>query len=130
MSASGLHWDVLEAYRRMVFNVLTYNRDDHAKNFSFVMDKDGVWSLSPAYDLVYSQGPAGWHTMDISGTQHPSIEDMMKLGLEHGIKTPKAKAIVEQVAESVSQWKTLARQHEVDAVVVDMIHKAMATVQQ
>lgn len=46
--------DILEAFRRMVFNVLAHNVDDHAKNFSFVMNQKGQWSLAPAYDLTFS----------------------------------------------------------------------------
>jgi Uncharacterized protein related to capsule biosynthesis enzymes len=59
--------EVLHAFERCVFNVAFNNRDDHSKNFSFLMDKDGRWTFSPAYDLTYSGGPNGEHQMDICG---------------------------------------------------------------
>jgi serine/threonine-protein kinase HipA len=49
-------------FRNAVFNVFSHNRDDHAKNFSFLMEAQGVWSVSPAYDLTFSSGPAGEHS--------------------------------------------------------------------
>ncbi len=51
--------EVLQMFRRMVFNIYARNRDDHAKNHAFLMDADGKWRLSPAYDLTFSSGPAG-----------------------------------------------------------------------
>ena len=54
-------------YRNAVFNILTHNRDDHAKNFSFLMSAEGMWSVSPAYDLTFSSGPAGEHSTTVMG---------------------------------------------------------------
>ena len=71
---------VEQMYRRMVFNVLAKNRDDHAKNFSFIYDKNR-WYLSPAYDLTYS--PAGYngeHSTMINGSGNPTINDMITVG--------------------------------------------------
>ncbi|GGC11195.1 hypothetical protein GCM10011363_29810 [Marivita lacus] len=56
-----------EMFRRMTFNVLTHNRDDHLKNHSFLMDAEGSWSLSPAYDVSFSDGPGGEHHLAIAG---------------------------------------------------------------
>lgn len=120
--------DVIEAFRRMVFNVLAYNRDDHSKNFSFLMDDSGQWSLSPAYDVVYSAAAAGWHTMDISGKKYPSIADMLKLATDNGIKKTKANEIVSQVQEAISQWRSLADEYGVESHVIDDISEAMSTV--
>lgn len=58
---------VLQMFRLMVFNVLTRNRDDHAKNHAFLMGASGEWRLSPDYDLTYSSGPGGEHSADIAG---------------------------------------------------------------
>jgi len=70
------HQDVLRSFRRMVFNVLAHNRDDHVKNFAFILDDTtGEWALSPAYDLLYTPGPGGEHTMSLAGEgkgQHPA----------------------------------------------------------
>ncbi|MFX7731823.1 HipA domain-containing protein, partial [Acinetobacter baumannii] len=59
--------EVLRAYERCVFNVVFNNRDDHAENFSFLLNKSGHLTISPAYDLSYSSGPRGEHQMDICG---------------------------------------------------------------
>ncbi len=55
----------LHAFKRAVFNVLFNNRDDHTKNFSFLMEKNGQWKLAPAYDVTFCEGPGGYHQMDI-----------------------------------------------------------------
>lgn len=59
--------EVLKAYERVVFNVVFNNRDDHPKNFSYMLTEAGEWKLAPAYDLTYCEGPGGWHQMDVSG---------------------------------------------------------------
>jgi len=117
--------EVLEVFRRMVFNVYAFNRDDHAKNFSFIMDKSGHWRLSPAYDLVYSQGYGGWHTMDIGGTQHPSREQILQLAKQQGIKTNQANAIIDQVRDALRQWHDLSEQYAVDKELYNLISKNM-----
>lgn len=122
------HQDIIEVFRRMVFNVLAFNRDDHAKNFSFIMDDEGCWSLSPAYDLVYSSGIAGWHTMDISGTINPSQEDLIVIASEFGIREPKAKQIINQVIDAVSLWSKMANEYDIPKKVIEEISRAMKTV--
>jgi len=69
------------AFRQMLFNIMAYNRDDHAKNFSFIMNAHGKWSLSPAYDLLFSNGINGWHTLSVgSGQQiNPKIREVYEL---------------------------------------------------
>lgn len=58
---------VEQAYRHVVFNVVTNNKDDHSKNFSFMMDKNGNWSIAPVYDITYNAGINGYHQMDVCG---------------------------------------------------------------
>ena len=120
--------EVIEAFRRMVFNVYAFNRDDHAKNFSFVMDLNGEWRLSPAYDLVYSQGYGGWHTMDIGGTQHPNQAQLLALANNQGIKKPHAVSIIEQVKQALSLWPELAKQHAIGKELRDDIDKSLAAI--
>ena len=93
-------------YRMMVFNVLTHNRDDHAKNFAFLMDDEGEWRLAPAYDLTYS-GPGGEHTTDVAGKGRDITEgDMLNVAKDAGIEASKAKVIIDQVQIIVfnSKW--------------------------
>ncbi|TCQ98054.1 HipA-like protein [Neorhizobium sp. JUb45] len=72
--------EVLKMFRRMDFNVLSRNRDDHAKNHAFLMSADGQWRLSPAYDLTYSSGPGGEHSADLAGEgRAPDTSHMLQV---------------------------------------------------
>ncbi|MCP4574761.1 MAG: HipA domain-containing protein, partial [Deltaproteobacteria bacterium] len=77
--------DAIEQYRRMVFNVVARNQDDHTKNIAFLMDRQGRWKLSPAFDVIYSHNPAGkWtnqHQMSINGKRdHFTTADLILVG--------------------------------------------------
>ena len=106
--------DIREAqkmYRLAVFNVLSYNRDDHAKNFSFLMDEIGQWRLSPAYDLTFSSGPGGEQSTMVMGEgKNPSIEHLLKLAALADLPEQEANEIIEQVRNALNQWHTLAKQ--------------------
>ena len=89
---------VEQAYRQAVFNVIFNNKDDHSKNFSFAMDKNGQWSISPSYDLTYNTGFNGCHQMDISGeAEHPTLDHFLKLAKQADIKVATAKDMIEQL---------------------------------
>ena len=108
------HSQVVEAYRRMVFNYLGYNNDDHAKNFSFVMNKKGDWSLSPAYDMSYSPGRQGFHTMSINGIRHNArIKDFEMIAGNFNIK--EWKTIVGRTIDTFKKWTSLAKNNSVPA---------------
>ena len=93
-------------FRNAVFNVLSHNRDDHAKNFSFLMDAHGTWSVSPAYDLTFSSGPAGEHSTMVMGEgKHPSKEQLLKLAKVGNIKKEKTLMIINQVTKALEKWK-------------------------
>lgn len=84
---TGDYRETLKAFGRCVFNVLTHNRDDHAKNFAFRMDADGRWKLSPAFDLSFSQGPGGEHSTSIAGVgRAPGRVELMQVARKGGIK--------------------------------------------
>jgi serine/threonine-protein kinase HipA len=101
--------DVLRALRQAAFNVAACNRDDHAKNFAFVMNEQGEWSLSPAYDVGFSPGPAGEHAMSILGEgRAPTREHLSKLATEFDVRRPELQAIVESVNAAVSDWPRFA----------------------
>lgn len=120
-----------EFYRRMVFNVVARNQDDHTKNISFLMDKQGQWRLSPAYDMSWSYNPqGGWtaqHQMSIN-MKNTDItrEDLLTVAKNMNIKH--AKEIVDQVNEAVSQWQILAAQYEIPQEVVKLIEDTRAYV--
>lgn len=90
--------------------MLSHNRDDHAKNFSFLMDKHGVWSVSPAYDLTFSYGPAGEHSSIVMGEgKNPKKNHLLMLAKIVDIKQEKALEIINQVSQAIKQWKTFAQ---------------------
>ncbi|QDQ28576.1 type II toxin-antitoxin system HipA family toxin [Chitinimonas arctica] len=101
-------------FRNAVFNVLSHNRDDHSKNFSFLMTGNGTWSVSPAYDLTFSSGPSGEHTTMVMGAgKYPKREHLLKLAAVGGIKNDKALEITDQVFSAVKKWKVFARDTDV-----------------
>ncbi|MDR2970189.1 MAG: type II toxin-antitoxin system HipA family toxin [Tannerellaceae bacterium] len=88
-----------EMFRRMVFNVLTENKDDHAKNFSFIC-KEGVWSLAPAYDLTRcSNGYNGEHATSVNNHGNPTIDDMLTVGESIRIPRKKGREMIRSIAE-------------------------------
>jgi serine/threonine-protein kinase HipA len=99
-----------KAYRLMAFNVLTHNKDDHAKNFAFLHLPQG-WMLSPAYDLTFSTGINNQHTTDIAGSGNPELSDLKRLAQDCGIR--QWQAIVEQVSTATMQWSVVAKQRGV-----------------
>ena len=104
------HQDVLRAYRRMVFNVLAHNRDDHVKNFAFVLDDAaGEWTLSPAYDLTRTPGPGGEHTMTLAGEgKNPTRSHMDQLARQADISQKDADRIFDEVKSAITNWPDLA----------------------
>lgn len=108
------HQDVVECFRRMVFNVASHNRDDHVKNFAFQMDESGEWRLAPAYDLTYSEGPGGEHTMTVAGEgRTPGRRQVMELAESAGLEVREAEAVVEEVLDGVEAWNGCAEQASV-----------------
>lgn len=114
--------EVEKMYRLAVFNVLAHNRDDHAKNFSYLMDEAGEWKLSPAYDLTFSSGPRGEQSTLVMGEgRNPGRADLVKLGLEAKLPGNTIDAIVEQTRFALSKWTQLARQYGVSRSNIDLI---------
>lgn len=105
--------DFVQLFRRMVFNEYAKNYDDHTKNISFLMDKKGVWSLSPAYDITFSyRKDSIWvsaHQMLINGkSDNVTKEDMLKVAEKAGIKKSDVVKSIEQIINSVSKWEHFA----------------------
>ncbi|MFS8145380.1 phosphatidylinositol kinase [Rhizobium sp. R635] len=101
--------EVLRMFRRMVFNVYSRNRDDHAKNHAFLMTGDGRWTLSPAYDLTFSSGPGGEHSADVAGEgREPGMQHLLTISREASIPDPDAKDIIDEVRTSIEQWPLFA----------------------
>jgi len=116
-------------FRHTTFNILSHNRDDHAKNFSFLMDENGVWCLSPAYDLIFSAGPEGEHcTMIMGEGKIPGISHLLKLADVASIKHERALEIIDQVKNAVTKWKIFAEEAGVTRQSSNRIQIAMDSV--
>ena len=108
--------------RLAAFNVFAQNRDDHSKNFSFLMDETGQWKLAPAYDLTFSNSSHGFHSTMVSGeSKNPGKIQLLKLANYFKIK--KANEIIQQVEAVVSNWKTYAKQAGVEKESCNLINK-------
>lgn len=118
---------VQEMYRRMVFNVIGRNHDDHTRNVAFLMDKTGEWRLAPAYDVIWCYNPSGRravrHQMRINGKQDNfTRDDLLSVADQYGIKY--AKGIISSVYETILHWPKFA---EEAGVPPEMIKKISAT---
>jgi len=116
-----------EVLRRLAFNVYSNNRDDHVNNFSFLMNSKGKWKFSPAYDLMYSPGPGGWHTLIIGNKENPTDKDILSLAKDVGLKYVKSKAILEEVKESVSKFNVLCKKYDINKEIQKKISKKINT---
>lgn len=117
--------EMKEVFRRLVFNWLANNTDDHSKNFSFIMDKDGRWHLSPAYDMtfIFNEGahqPNRDHCLALHGKlADVTMEDILTFAKDNGIARPKA--IVKEVYDALTGFRTLAEENHVPAAFIGII---------
>jgi serine/threonine-protein kinase HipA len=104
------------------FNLVTNNRDDHSKNFSFLMDSFGIWSVAPAYDLTYSTTSHGYHSTSYNGeSKNPTVAHIKSLA--EIFKVEQVDKIIDQVNESVNRWTSIAKNTGVSAASSEMIGK-------
>jgi serine/threonine-protein kinase HipA len=109
---------VEEQFRRMAFNIIARNQDDHVKNIAFLMNKTGQWSLAPAFDVIYSHNPTGdWtatHQMTMNGKRDGfTLTDFRACAKNAMMKRGRAESIVEEVRAAVSKWPDFAEQAQV-----------------
>ncbi len=117
-----------EQFRRMVFNILARNQDDHVKNIAFLMNKSGEWSLSPAFDITYNYNPNGvWtgvHQMSLNGKRDNfNMSDFINCGKRFSFKRGAVIEIIQQVSEALSNWKNFASVAGIAPDIVDAISK-------
>ena len=113
-----------EMFRRMVFNVVVRNQDDHTKNISFLMGEDGRWRLSPAYDMGYAYNPnGGWtsmHQMSIAGKfDDITKEDLLSFARANNIKD--ANDVISEVLDGVASWPGMAKECGVPSEMIEKI---------
>jgi serine/threonine-protein kinase HipA len=116
-----------QMFRRAVFNILSHNRDDHSKNFAFLMDADGIWSLAPAYDLTFSSSSQGYHSTACSGNYiDPGSKELLELANELSIS--KAKTSIDEVKRIIDNWRMYAESSGVSESSVNTIEKSLKTI--
>ena len=121
--------EIEDMFRLAVFNVLAHNRDDHGKNFSFLMSASGEWRLSPPYDLTFSAGLEGEQTTMVNGEgRRPSKAHLVALGKEAGLPRKTIDAVIEQTLQALAQWVRLAEEYGVSRDNVVLIGQRMAGV--
>jgi serine/threonine-protein kinase HipA len=120
----------LEQFRRMVFNIVARNQDDHVKNIAFLMDRSGNWSLSPAFDMTYSYQPSGkWtssHQMTMNGKRSGfTLEDFKACANSASMKRGRAETIVDEVRDIVARWRDYADESRVNPEQRDKIQATL-----
>lgn len=119
-----------EMFRRMAFNIIGRNQDDHVKNIAFLMDKSGTWSLAPAFDMIYSFNPSGtWtvsHQMTMNGKRDNfTLEDFKACAKTASMKRGRAEAIIEEVREKILHWRDYADEVGVPAAWREQIQSTL-----
>jgi serine/threonine-protein kinase HipA len=119
-----------QQFRRMVFNIVARNQDDHVKNIAFLMNKSGEWSLSPAFDMTYSYNPSGaWtasHQMTMNGKRDNfTMEDFNACAKAASMKRGRAAKIVAEVQATVSKWGSFAEKAGVPDEVREKIQRTL-----
>jgi serine/threonine-protein kinase HipA len=113
---------VEQLFRRMVFNVVAHNRDDHTKQVSLRMEEDGRWRLAPAYDLTFSEGPGGEHSMAVAGRGEPDVTAVLEVAKRAGVPAQRARHIVEEVSTAVVDgWPAVAPSKAIRKRVADRL---------
>lgn len=119
-----------EQFRRMVFNIIARNQDDHVKNIAFLMDKNGKWSLSPAFDMTYSFNPSGsWtasHQMTMNGKRDDfTMDDFKACARSASMKRGRAETIVIEVLKVVSLWQDYSHDTGLPTPIRDQIQRTL-----
>ncbi len=113
-----------KVFRLAAFNVYSHNRDDHSKNFSFLMNDKGKWQFAPAYDLTFSYSGYGFHSTMIAGeSKNPGRKELMKLAAHFGLKN--AGFLIEEVQEAISHWGAIAGEYGITRETRNTVQTAM-----
>ena len=119
--------EVAEMFALAAFNVLAHNRDDHARQFAFLMERDGLWRLAPAYDLTYSPGPGGEHSTSVLGRgKRITRHHLLELGKYADLNAAEASRCVDRVATAVADWNRFAMKWDVGTASRTEIAAALA----
>ncbi len=123
---TGDYQQLVQMYRRMVFNVLAHNRDDHSKQVSLRMDREGRWTLAPAYDLTFAEGPGGEHSTSVVGQGRPEREHLLRAAAEVGIGARTAADVVDEIGQVVrAGWPHRAAEAGVRPATIERIRRRL-----
>ena len=114
----------VNVFRLAVFNVFSLNMDDHSKNTAFLMDKNGSWKFAPAFDLTFSPKNGSFQSLSVAGI-YQSIQTNDLLKLANHFKIENAQKIIEEVKQSLSEWKVFASDLDINRVELNLIEKAI-----
>ena len=122
--------DMEQQVRRTLFNIIARNQDDHVKNIGFVMDEEGEWRISPAFDVAYSYNPQGsWtskHQMSLNSKRDGfNLSDLLALGEVAGLKERKMKVLISEILDAVKQWIEFAQEAKVHDEHVTQIQRTL-----
>ncbi len=116
-----------QMFRRTVFNVLSHNRDDHSKNFAFLMDAEGVWSLAPAYDLTFSSSSQGYHSTACARNYvDPGRKELLELA--NALSINKAKVTIDEIKGIIDRWRIYAEFSGVSEASIKTIETSLKTI--
>lgn len=121
---------ITQQFRRAIFNIVARNQDDHVKNIAFLMDRNGTWQLSPAFDISYSYNPDGpWtsqHQMSLAGKRDDfTVSDLIEGGRAADLSQHMVANMIEEVTETVSRWRAFAQQAGVKADLINGIEETL-----
>ncbi|MEY4758026.1 MAG: hypothetical protein RJA34_2924 [Pseudomonadota bacterium] len=107
--------EVAMAYRLMLFNVLAHNKDDHSKNFAYLLDPlKQSWRLAPAYDLTFNRGLSNQHTTSINGAGNPVLKDLKQVAADRGVR--RWQEMLDQVRAAVAKWPMFAKEYDLSSM--------------
>ncbi|HKS11521.1 MAG TPA: type II toxin-antitoxin system HipA family toxin [Pseudomonas sp.] len=119
------------AFERAVFNVAFNNRDDHPKNFAYIMSREGRWRLAPAYDVTFCEGPGGYHQMDVMGEALAiSRAQMLRLAGEAEVPLEVAGAMIDRICKVASQFASIAENLYPEAIRRDTLRTIQSRIDQ
>lgn len=122
----------VNAYKKVLrlaaFNVFSHNRDDHSKNFSFLMNAKGEWQLAPAYDLTFSYSSFGFHSTMVAGeSQNPGVNHLLKLANHFGLKD--GEAIIDEVRSAIAEWGNIAKEYDISSETINNIQLSLNNIE-
>ena len=119
--------EVEKMFRLAVFNVMAHNRDDHAKNFTFLMNEIGEWKLSPAYDLTFSNGPGGEQSTMVMGEgRNINLKHLLKLGSEAQLSKGFIDNVIDKTLSALNKWEILSKNYGVNDSNIQLINRKIS----